>query len=398
MYNMDQHGQNSQTFQSEKLSKNISNPDTRNMVTVLELYNENSKQQTGQNSQVVHPFSEPLEEKKRGNFCECCNYSTSNKSDYKKHLLTNKHITNASKELGLSPIQPVTIQRVEPVIETTTQTSYKCANCEKEFAIYNSYWKHTHRPCKRRVLKEVPSKTLEKTIDNTTALEILKQNSELATKNSELCELVLTMCKENKDLQKMLLEQNANNTMVPSIGNITNNTTINNTNHFNLNVFLNEQCKDAINLNTFLNDLDITADDYEQTGKLGYVENISRILINGLKRLDVYKRPIHCTDIKRETIYIKENDKWDKDNEKNEKIIGVVETIAERNLKTFPKWAALHPNHRELDSTDNKKCLELYKAALGSESPQDLGKEHNKIVKNVLKTVTIDTKRNKITE
>jgi hypothetical protein len=186
--------------------------------------------------------------------------------------------------------------------------------------------------------------------------------------------------------------------MTPSIGNITNNTTINNTNHFNLNVFLNEHCKDAVNLHTFLNDLVITVEDYEQTGKIGYVENISRILINGLKQLDVYKRPIHCTDIKRETIYIKENDKWDKDNEKNEKIIGVVETIAERNLKTFPKWAALHPNHRELDSVDNKKCLELYKAALGSESQEDLGKEHHKIVKNVLKTVTIDNVKNKIAE
>jgi len=223
-------------------------------------------------------------------------------------------------------------------------------------------------------------------IDNNTALEILKQNSELATKNSELCELVLTMCKENKDLHKILLEQNANNV----IGNITNNTTINNTNNFNLNVFLNEQCKDAINLQTFINNLVITVEDYEQTGKIGYVENISRILINGLKQLDIYKRPIHCTDIKRETIYIKENDKWDKDNDKNEKIIGVVETIAERNLKTFPKWAALHPNHRELDSMDNKKCLELYKAALGSEIREDLAREHNKIVKNVLKTVTID--------
>jgi hypothetical protein len=283
----------------------------------------------------------------------------------------------------------VELEKTGGKINTQT-TSYTCCNCEKEFAIYNSYWKHTHRPCKKRVVKTTPK---IKPIDNDTALEILKQNSELATKNSELCELVLTMCKENKDLHKILLEQNAN-----SVGNITNNTTINNMNHFNLNVFLNEHCKDAINLNTFINDLVITVEDYEQTGKLGYVENLSRILINGLKQLDVYKRPIHCTDIKRETIYIKENDKWDKDNEKNEKIMGVVETIAERNLKTFPKWAALHPNHRELDSIDNKKCLELYKAALGSESPEDLGKEHNKIVKNVLKTVTIDNVKNKLME
>ena len=385
--NMDQHGQNSQSFQSKTLKIKgdvVINPYSES------LCENTSNVQYGQNSQVVNPDSHHLD-KRPGHICNCCNYSTPNKSDYKKHLLTNKHLANSRQTVEL---HPPTIQ-VDTQHEDINQTSYRCKNCEKEFSLYNSYWKHTHRPCKKRA---PTTASMKSSIDNDTALEILKQNSELASKNSELCDMVLTMCKENKDLQKMLLEQNSHNAMMPSIGNITNNTTINNTNHFNLNVFLNEHCKDAVNLHTFLNDLVITVEDYEQTGKIGYVENISRILINGLKQLDVYKRPIHCTDIKRETIYIKENDKWDKDNEKNEKIIGVVETIAERNLKTFPKWAALHPNHRELDSVDNKKCLELYKAALGSESQEDLGKEHHKIVKNVLKTVTIDNVKNKIAE
>jgi len=381
---MDQHGQNSRVFQSKTLKINNNNEDTPQSVS----FNENTSSiQYGQNSQSVTIDSQSLD-KRPGHICNCCNYSTQNKSDYKKHLLTNKHLANSRQTIEL---HPPTIP-VDTQYEDITQTSYRCTNCEKEFSLYNSYWKHTHRPCKKR---SVTAATTKSSIDNDTALEILKQNSELASKNSELCDMVLTMCKENKDLQKMLLEHN---TMTHAIGNITNNTTINNTNHFNLNVFLNEHCKDAMNLHTFLNDLVITVEDYEQTGKIGYVENISRILINGLKQLDVYKRPIHCTDIKRETIYIKENDKWDKDNEKNEKIIGVVETIAERNLKTFPKWAALHPNHRELDSADNKKCLELYKAALGSESQEDLGKEHHKIVKNVLKTVTIDNVKSKIAE
>lgn len=384
---MDKYGQNSQTFQSKTLKKIINSTDN----PYSEPLNENASiSQNGQNSQMVNPDSQRLD-KRPGHICSYCNYSTQNKSDYKKHLLTNKHLANSrqSIELNNSTIH------IDVHNDDINQTSYRCTNCEKEFSIYNSYWKHTHRPCKKRA---PTTQTIKRSIDNDTALEILKQNSELASKNSELCDMVLTMCKENKDLQKMLLEQNSHNIMTPAIGNITNNTTINNTNNFNLNVFLNEHCKDAVNLNTFLNDLVITVEDYEQTGKIGYVENISRILINGLKQMDVYKRPIHCTDIKRETIYIKENDKWDKDNEKNEKIIGVVETIAERNLKTFPKWAALHPNHRELDSADNKKCLELYKAALGSESQEDLGKEHHKIVKNVLKTVTIDNVKNKIAD
>ena len=381
---MDKYGQNSQSFQSKTLNPNNTIEDTPQSVSFCE---NTSSSQYGQNSQSVTIDSQSLD-KRPGHICNCCNYSTQNKSDYKKHLLTNKHLVNSRQTIELQP--PAILTDNQP--EDISQTSYRCTNCEKEFSLYNSYWKHTHRPCKKR---SVTAATMKSTIDNDTALEILKQNSELASKNSELCDMVLTMCKENKDLQKMLLEHN---TMTHAIGNITNNTTINNTNHFNLNVFLNEHCKDAMNVHTFLNDLVITVEDYEQTGKIGYVENISRILINGLKQLDVYKRPIHCTDIKRETIYIKENDKWDKDNEKNEKIIGVVETIAERNLKTFPKWAALHPNHRELDSADNKKCLELYKAALGSESQEDLGKEHHKIVKNVLKTVTIDNVKNKIAE
>ena len=371
---MDKSGQNSQIFQSKNQKKHhfINETVINSEHDTAIFFNDN---EDGQNSQSVNKNSEPLDEnKKRAYICECCNYSTLNKSDHKKHLLTKKHMANFNQLL----VKNVVFENPALI----NNSCYRCDNCEKVFSIYNSYWKHTHRPCKKKIVSVKPSEV----IDNNTALEILKQNSELATKNSELCELVLTMCKENKDLHKILLEQNANNV----IGNITNNTTINNTNNFNLNVFLNEQCKDAINLQTFINNLVITVEDYEQTGKIGYVENISRILINGLKQLDIYKRPIHCTDIKRETIYIKENDKWDKDNDKNEKIIRVVETIAERNLKTFPKWAALHPNHRELDSMDNKKCLELYKAALGSEIREDLAREHNKIVKNVLKTVTID--------
>ena len=324
--------------------------------------------------------------------CTYCNYYTCVKNDYNKHLITKKHIKNEKKSNGTNEIVDII---------------FKCENCCKEFTLYNSYWKHRSRICKRKIDKNkgpiqndsepitksnIKTSMKTTTIDNNTAIEILKQNSELVTKNTELYNVVIEICKENKELHKFIAEQSKNNIVT---NHITHNNTINN-NQFNLNFFLNEQCKDAINIDMFLNELVISVADYEQTSKIGYVENISRILINGLKQLDVYKRPIHCTDIKRDTIYIKDNNKWEKDTENNEKITKVVKDVAERNFKTFPKWAELHPNFKELDTVENKQFHELYEKSLGSQSENGLAKDHDKIIKNVLKTVTIDEVKNKV--
>jgi hypothetical protein len=356
---------------------NNTNNDNANMNITRQIYDSG-----------VHDNDSDSENEKKYT-CTYCNYNTCVKNDYNKHLITKKHMKNEKKSNGTNEIVDII---------------FKCENCCKEFTLYNSYWKHRSRSCKKKVdtnivsdqTNSVPitrtnnkSNANSNTIDNNTAIEILKQNSELVTKNTELYNVVIEICKENKELHKLIAEQSKNNMVT---NNITNNT-INN--QFNLNFFLNEQCKDAINIDMFLNELVISVADYEQTSKIGYVENISRILINGLKQLDVYKRPIHCTDIKRDTIYIKDNNKWEKDTENNEKITKVVKDVAERNFKTFPKWAELHPNFKELDTVENKQFHELYEKSLGSQTENGLAKDHDKIIKNVLKTVTIDEVKNK---
>jgi len=356
---------------------NNTNNDNANMNITRQIYDSG-----------VHDNDSDSENEKKY-ICTYCNYNTCVKNDYNKHLITKKHMKNEKKSNGTNEIVDII---------------FKCENCCKEFTLYNSYWKHRSRSCKKKVdtnivsdqTNSVPitrtnnkSNANSNTIDNNTAIEILKQNSELVTKNTELYNVVIEICKENKELHKLIAEQSKNNMVT---NNITNNT-INN--QFNLNFFLNEQCKDAINIDMFLNELVISVADYEQTSKIGYVENISRILINGLKQLDVYKRPIHCTDIKRDTIYIKDNNKWEKDTENNEKITKVVKDVAERNFKTFPKWAELHPNFKELDTVENKQFHELYEKSLGSQTENGLAKDHDKIIKNVLKTVTIDEVKNK---
>jgi hypothetical protein len=374
-------------YHNTNIINNVNNINNdNNIINMTTYFNESGVQDNVEiNSD---PESDSENEKKYT--CNYCNYNTCVKNDYNKHLITKKHMKNEKKSNGTNEIVDII---------------FKCENCCKEFTLYNSYWKHRSRICKKKVdtnivsdqTNSVPitrtnnkSNANSNTIDNNTAIEILKQNSELVTKNTELYNVVIEICKENKELHKLIAEQSKNNIVT---NNITNNT-INN--QFNLNFFLNEQCKDAINIDMFLNELVISVADYEQTSKIGYVENISRILINGLKQLDVYKRPIHCTDIKRDTIYIKDNNKWEKDTENNEKITKVVKDVAERNFKTFPKWAELHPNFKELDTVENKQFHELYEKSLGSQTENGLAKDHDKIIKNVLKTVTIDEVKTKI--
>jgi hypothetical protein len=202
--------------------------------------------------------------------------------------------------------------------------------------------------------------------------------------------------KQSKDMQNVLIEQNRElqNTIVElskkqAVTNIQNNNITNN-NNFNLNLFLNEQCKDAISITDFIESIKLTVADLEATGRLGYVPGISRIFINKLKELDVYTRPLHCTDLKRETVYIKDKDTWEK--ETNEKIglRNIVKRIARKNLQQLPAWQAQNPDFVTLDTQENNDFLKISLNSLGSCDPENEEKDMNKIMRNVLKEVVID--------
>jgi hypothetical protein len=229
----------------------------------------------------------------------------------------------------------------------------------------------------------------------------------LINHNKELQDVLVEQTKEmhNKmmEQQKAFMEQSSKlieltTKHAPTL--IQNNTTNNNTtnhNNFNLNVFLNEQCKDAISITEFVDSLNLNVKDLEATGNLGYVLGISRIFINKLKELDVYERPLHCTDYKRETVYIKNQDSWEKDNQEKTKLKNIVNRIARKNLEQLPAWQAENPGYVTSDTPENNEFIKISLNSLGGYSEEEENKHLDKIMKNVLKEVIVD-KNNAIKE
>jgi hypothetical protein len=296
---------------------------------------------------MLESLDENVEPKFR---CECCDYNTSKKNNLTKHFLSQKHII---------------IKRYFDFQNEVAKAKPQCA-CGKTYKHRQSL--HTHR------------KTC--TVVNAAVIEPKQSGLNLSS------DILIELIRQNKDLQNVLVEQN-NKMMEMSkpqpvfINNTTNN-------QFNLQVFLNEQCKDALNIMDFVNSLQLRVQDFEATGALGFVEGISRIIVNGLKQIDVHKRPIHCTDIKRETLYIKDHDLWEKANPDKNKLKRAVNLVAQKNLNQLPKWQEENPQCTDINTKENEAYLQLSLAALGGRSPEEDAKYMDKIVRNVLKEVVLD--------
>ena len=174
--------------------------------------------------------------------------------------------------------------------------------------------------------------------------------------------------------------------MVNDIDNVTNN---NGNNTFNLQFFLNEKCKDALNIEDFVNQIKLQISDLDMIGKVGYVEGITKIFLKNLKALDIYKRPIHCSDLKRETLYIKDKDAWEKENEENKKIKKAIKGIENKNVDQIPQWMNENPAYNDYDSNKHIEYHHILIESMGGSSNDD-DKKHNKIVRNVAKEIVID--------
>ena len=214
--------------------------------------------------------------------------------------------------------------------------------------------------------------------------EIIEKQSDLINKlidqNSEL----------NQTMREMIpkLGNTTNNTM--NTTNNTNNTTNNNTNNFNLQIFLNEDCKDALNIMDFVHSLQIQMEDLATTGKLGFAESTSKMIIKGLSELEVTKRPIHCSDLKRETLYIKDNDVWEKETDTKEKMTRAVKYLQKESFGVIPDWVKEHPGCARGDNEHNDEYMEI----VGNTAGVDKVKDVNKIIKKVAKEVVIDKNKN----
>jgi len=290
--------------------------------------------------------------------CLSCNFSCKKTSDWARHISTDKH------------------NRIHNSIEK--EKKHVCG-CGREYAHLSSLCNH-RKKCTGQKPVETSSNNIP--ISNELVMEIIKQNKNIQDQNKEL---QTTLLEQNREIQNKMLE-------ISQTPHITNNIQNNVHKNINLNMFLNEQCKDAISITDFIDSLRLEVSDLEATGKLGYVLGISRIFINKLKELDIHERPLHCTDIKRETVYIKDKDVWEKESAEKSTLKQVVKKIARKNLQQLPAWQEQHPEFKNLDTPENNEYMKISLNALGSYSTEDEEKDIDKIMKNVLKEVVIEKK------
>ena len=283
--------------------------------------------------------------------CEKCDFVCSNKSDYGRHLSTSKH-QNDDKKAQKNVEKNVCI-------------------CGKSFKYRQGLFVH-NKTCVVHTKKD--------SINDVVLETKIKEKIDSAT-DKELKDLVKDLIKQNSELMKTI------NSIIPKIGNITNNNT-NNTmhNNFNLNVFLNEQCKDALNISDFIDSLKITLEDLLFSKTNGISRGITDVLIKGLKELDIYKRPIHCTDIKRDIMYIKDEDKWQKD-ENHEMMKNTIVKIADKERTALQQWAIDNPDWIE---TERKQIEYLTMMRSVCEPIENYNNYERKIIKNIGKEILID--------
>ena len=291
-------------------------------------------------------------------FCKTCDFKCFKKSNYEKHLLTNKHnTTNTTK------IQPKNAGK------------YIC-DCGKEYRYRGSL--HNHK-------KTCDYKKDDENIELEHTNEVIDLKDHIITKEDDT-NLVVKLMKQNSELMEVIKDQNETmKEMIPKIGNNNNNTN-NTNNNFNLQVFLNEDCKDALNIMDFISSLQIQLKDLEATGKMGFAESTTNLLIEGLKGLDITKRPIHCSDLKRETLYIKDNDVWEKETDNKEKMTRAVKYLQKESFGVIPDWVRKHPGCARGDNQHNDEYMEI----VGNTAGVDKIKDVNKISKKVAKEVTLN--------
>jgi len=296
--------------------------------------------------------------------CTFCHFSCSKQSNYLVHLLTRKHKKNT---IG-NDLAMFSNEKVPKTAESAQK--FECLICNKTYKDGSGLWRHKKKcPVKKINEENVTPK------DNDVVLLLLKENQEFK-------QLLIEQNKQNAEMQKQMIEL-AQRPVAAVHGNNNNNTNCNN--KFNLNVFLNEKCKDAMNIMDFVDSLKLTLQDLEKTAEVGYVKGITSIIMNGLNQLDVYKRPIHCSDMKRETLYIKDNNAWEKENEEKKKIIRAIRHVSIRNAKQVGEWTKSHKGYNDSTHKNSDKYLKIVSEANGGE-PEEL----NKIISNISSKVTID--------
>jgi hypothetical protein len=294
-------------------------------------------------------------------YCENCDYGTSKKCNYDTHMASDKH-KRLTKRLQM--------RQKSAEIQPDTSETFICS-CGKKYQHRQSLWKHKKTCC----------------------IISCKEDLNDSAKQQQLIEYLL---KENSEFKHLMIDQNKQIfEIAKNSGNNHHNTnnshnTTNNNNNFNLNFFLNEKCKNAMNIMDFVAQLQVGIKDLEDTGRLGFAEGISKIIINGLKHMDISDRPIHCSDSKREVVYIKDKDQWNKETTDKLILTNAIKHVAHKNMKQISEWTKTHPEFNDATSKQNDKYLKIVCESMSGSSQEETNKNYNKIIKNIVKETIID--------
>jgi hypothetical protein len=284
--------------------------------------------------------------------CIKCDFVCSKQSDWDRHILRSKHLRMVNEEKN---------------------AEHTCFKCSRSYQHNSGLWKH---------LKTCNIKENIIDIKNDTVTEDKNIIELLIKENSEIKNIVLDMVKSNTELQKQMMDMCKN----------TSTTHINSHNHsnnktFNLQFFLNEQCKDAMNISEFVNTFELQLSDLESVGDLGYVEGMTKIIVDKLNGMDVYKRPMHCSDAKRETLYVKDADVWTKEERHNPKLRQAIKNVTFRNMKLVATWSDANPESKDHESKLNDKYMDLVIQSTGGKG--NIIDSENKIIRRIAKEIII---------
>jgi len=281
--------------------------------------------------------------------CEKCNYKCGSKKDFAKHLGTRKH----------------TMDKMDNSTVQVINKTFDCKNCGNSYKYQSGLCKH---------LKNCQPKPEQQSIPDITTLtnlmiEFIKNSTDVQKQVLELCKTGFT---NNNTI-------NTNNTINGNVNN-------NQTNKFNINLFLNEQCKDAMNFSDFIKNIEVSREDLENNAQLGFVNRVSKILIESLRQLDQTERPIHCTDLKRETMYIKDEDKWSKE-EDSSKLNKAIQEVTRKSMGTLMNWKEENPDYKDRDSEFSNRCIVIQQQSMAAHNRDTY---YPKVIKAVAKEVVVD--------
>ena len=359
--------------------------------------------------------------------CKTCDFKCCYKSNYDIHLSTQKHKTKVKNE---ESIEPQSDNAILPSKEKTNNNI--CKYCNKQYAHLSALSRHKkvcskmqtnqhqHQQQQSMVTRDEYEKLLGLIDELKNNNNILKNNNESHTTTSEenikisvsdfqntlvhttnVMKDMMMMMMTSTQLQNKMIEISSQNnegshpllyTHIPSgvevsgnnntfNNNTTNSTTNNNT--FNMNMFLNEKCKDAMNMKDFIDSIQLNMTDMENMNRLGYVEGMSNIFIDNLQKTDLYKRPVHCSDVKRETLYVKENNLWERDGPDHAKMTNAVLAVEHKNVVLVNEWAKANPRCLNSNTRENDKYIKMSKIVTDGEKEGNIDKVIRKVAKNV---------------